>query len=167
VSAAQQTPPVERRLRLIDGGGAEATDRTVRHAFAFRPRPSNAALALTDDDPAPPAALRPRLRLVGDPADRQSDPFEVPADGAPLGVSRDPVWLEEFLERAAAVLRERPRTLRHAEARAVPDELARIRHLRPVRSSTGEADERGVHDRCDVVRLHGRPRPRATGRARC
>jgi hypothetical protein len=158
VSGAQAAP-VERRLRLIDGGGGEPAGRTaVRRAFTFRPRPSNAALALTDDDHAAPP--RPRLRLVGDPADAPADPFEVPAERTPLGAGREPVWLEEFLERAADVLRERPRAVQQFRGAAVRDELARIRHLRPVRASSGEVDERGGLDACPVVELHGRPRRR-------
>jgi hypothetical protein len=166
VSAAQRTAPDERRLRLIDGGVSELASRAaLRQAFTFRPPPSNAALALTDDDHLPPP--RPRLHLVGDPADAPADPFDVPAEGAPLGAGREPVWLEEFLERAAAVLRERPRSVQQLRLAPVRDELARIRHLRPIRSSAAEHAERDGADRCNVVELrrHGHPRP--AGRSRC
>jgi hypothetical protein len=42
------------------------------------------------------------------------------------------------------------------------DELARIRHLRPVRPSVGDSRERGSSERCTVVELH-RHVPRRSG----
>jgi hypothetical protein len=153
VSAAQQTRPAVRRLRLVDGGAQEPGGReAVRRALAFRPRPSNAALALTDDDHAPPPVPRPRLRLVGQEGSGAVDPFDVPAEAVPLGDGREPVWLGEFLERAAAVLRERPRTVEQYRGRVIVDELARIRRLRPVSDSSAPA-RRGP-ERTNVVELH-------------
>jgi len=170
VSAVQHVSRGHRRLRLIDGGGSEPGSRAaVRAARAFRARPSNAALALTDDDHhALPPAPRARLRLVGDQSDPPVDPFDVPAEATPLGAGRhEPVWLGEFLERAAAVLRERPRAVAQFRPGGTQDELARIRHLRPVRPSGGESGEGGASERCTVFELHRHDRRRPTRSRQC
>jgi hypothetical protein len=163
VSARPQAPRADRRLRLVPGGG-QAADAVgpiaLQHAVAFRPRLSNATLALTEDD-APPPSRGPHLRLVADPADAPADPFDVSADAAPLGDGSEPVWLGEFLERAAAVLRERPRTVvQQGRGPNVREHLAG-RRLWAVGSDDAAGVDRGVPDRRNVIELHGTTRRRA------
>jgi hypothetical protein len=145
VSGRLHAPPAERRLRLLQGEGRRAEPASGWHPQRFRPRPSSAALALTDEDYAAPAR-GPRLRLVGDGERVWPDPFDVPAEDAPLGDAPEPVWLGEFLERAAAVLRERPRLVHE--------------HRAPLRVAGAEP---APVDRCNVIELH---RARAARRRR-
>jgi hypothetical protein len=166
VSADQQARPAARRLRVVDGGRQEPASReAVQRALAFRPRPSNAALALTDEDHVPPPASWPRLQLVDGEQGTAVDPFDVPPDAAPLGDGREPVWLGEFLERAAAVLRERPRMVEQYRGRVVVDELARIRRSRPVADSCAPL-HRGP-ERTNVVDLHAHGQRRALRSRQC
>jgi hypothetical protein len=151
VSGQLYPAPPERRLRLVQGEGRPAEPTSGWNPHRFRPRPSSAALALTDDDYAPPPR-GPHLRLIGDDERVTSDPFAVPAEAAPLADAPEPVWLGEFLERAAAVLRERPRQLRQYRG--------------PLRVAGTESVS---GERCNVIELHQAraARRRRAGRYQC